>query len=124
MDINCEDWRTRGNMWDQTRHALEFFHGNLPFADMHPDNELTSSTNDYCLAKPGDVYAIYLPKGGSTRLTVPAGTFSVKWYNPRAGGHPRDGTVMNIVGPGAQSVGQAPSDPGKDWTVLVRRVGG
>ena len=34
MDINCEDWRTRENMWNQTRYALEFFHDYLPFAEM------------------------------------------------------------------------------------------
>ncbi|MHC4434391.1 MAG: DUF5060 domain-containing protein, partial [Planctomycetota bacterium] len=86
MDINCEDWRSRENMWDQTRYALEFFHKYLPFAEMAPDNALVSTEKAYCLAKAGQVYAIYLLEGGSTNLKVTSGTYSVQWYNPRAGG--------------------------------------
>ncbi len=42
MDLNCEDWRSRDRMWDQTRYALEFFHEHLPFWEMAPDNSLAS----------------------------------------------------------------------------------
>ena len=122
MDINCEDWRTRENMWDQTRYALEFFHDHLPFAEMAPDNALTSNPKAYCLAKPGQVYAIYLLKGGSANLNVAPGIYSVQWYNPRAGGELLRGSVKQITGPGAQSIGQPPKESGKDWAVLVRKT--
>lgn len=122
MDINCEDWRSRDRMWDQTRHALEFFQAYLPFTEMQPHNELTSNKADYCLAKPGEVYAIYLPNGGSTELKVEAATYSVDWYNPRAGGALLRGSVQRIIGPGSKSVGQAPDDQGRDWAVLVRNA--
>ena len=121
MDINCEDWRSRENMWDQTRYALEFFHDHLPFAEMAPDNALTSNPNAYCLAKPGQVYAIYLLEGGSTNLNVAPGIYSVQWYNPRAGGELLRGSVKQITGPGTQSIGQPPRESDKDWTVLVRK---
>jgi hypothetical protein len=121
MDINCEDWRSRDRMWDQTRHALEFFHAYLPFNEMQPYNGLTSDTADYCLAKPGKIYVIYLPNGGSTELKVQAATYSVDWYNPRSGGPLLRGSVQQIIGPGSKSVGQAPDDQGKDWAVLVRK---
>ncbi|MCP4454475.1 MAG: DUF5060 domain-containing protein, partial [Planctomycetes bacterium] len=53
MDINCEDWRSRDILWNQTRHALMFFQTYLPFWDMTPANRLTSTEDDYCFAKQG-----------------------------------------------------------------------
>jgi len=122
MDINCEDWRTRENMWDQTRYALEFFHDYLPFAEMAPDNALISNSKAYCLAKPGEVYAIYLLEGGSADLKVAPGRYSVQWYNPRTGGELLRGSVRQITGPAAQSIGRPPSQSDKDWAVLVRKT--
>ncbi|MHC4295857.1 MAG: DUF5060 domain-containing protein [Planctomycetota bacterium] len=120
MDINCEDWRSRENMWNQTRYALEFFHDHLPFAEMAPDNSLTSNPKAYCLAKPGQIYAIYLLEGGSADLKVAPGIYSVQWYNPRAGGELLRGSVRQITGPGVQSIGRPPTQSDKDWAVLVR----
>jgi hypothetical protein len=34
-DLNCEDWRSRDAMWDQTRHALEFMR-RIPFTEIKP----------------------------------------------------------------------------------------
>ena len=61
MDINCEDWRSREVMWDQTRYALDFFHTYLPFWEMEPNNGLAASDGALVLAKPGRIYAVYLP---------------------------------------------------------------
>ena len=86
MDINCEDWRSRDRMWDQTRYALEFFRKHLPFWEMEPNNALAAGVEARVLAKPGAVYAVYLPKGGSATLNLAEGDYAVRWYNPRAGG--------------------------------------
>ncbi len=122
MDIDCEDWRTRDKVWDQTRYALEFFQAHLPFTEMAPDNSLASNPKAYCLAKPGDVYAVYLLDGGTTDLNVAPGTYSVQWYNPRAGGQLLLGSVRRITGPGTKSIGHPPKDSDKDWAVLVRKA--
>ncbi len=122
MDINCEDWRSRQNMWDQTRYALQFFHQHLTFAEMVPDNGLISNALAYCLAKPGECYAIYLLEGGTASLNVPRGDYSVQWYDPRAGGELQTGGIKRISGPGKRSLGQPPNQPGKDWAVLLRRT--
>lgn len=121
-DLNCEDWRSRDRMWDQTRCALEFFHKHLPFPRMAGADERTSSANDYCFARPGEVYAIYLPSGGTTDLDLgtTAATFTVQWYNPREGGPLNKGTVATVTGPGKVSVGEPPRDTGKDWVALVK----
>jgi hypothetical protein len=120
-DLNCEDWRSRDRLWDQTRHALDFFQEHLPFAEMKPADELTAARDDYCLARPGVVYAIYLPKGGTTQLNFGRldAPFNVRWFNPREGGALREGTLKQTRGPGLAPLGEAPADKGKDWVALV-----
>ena len=120
-DPNCEDWRSRRRMWEQTRWALELFQRHLPFPRMHPADELTSAEDDHCLAEQGRAYAIYLPGGGTTELTVPEGRYRVKWYNPRSGGPLIDGSVGTIEGPGRRPIGKPPADVRQDWAVLVVR---
>ncbi len=121
MDLNCEDWRSRDLMWDQTRFALEFFQRHLPFWRMEPKNELASGGDARVLANTGEVYAVYLPAGGTANLSLAAGDYIVQWYNPRAGGSLQNGSVASVSGPGAKPLGTAPADPEKDWAVLVRK---
>ena len=120
-DLQTEDFTLAGPLWDQTRHAVEFFQKYLPFADMTSANKLVSGKGNLCLAKAGGVYAVYLPSGGEAKLTLPAGRFSVAWYNPRTGGVLRTGSVTVATGPGAVSLGRPPAEAGKDWAVLVRK---
>jgi hypothetical protein len=124
-DLACEEWRSRQNMWDQTRYALEFFQRYLPFHEMVPADGLTPDAGDCVLAKEGQVYAIYLPRGGSPWLDLPAGAgeFSVKWYDPRRGGALQDGTVTSVRGAGRADLGAPPREPERDWVVLVKAAG-
>nr|MCU0248522.1 DUF5060 domain-containing protein [Bryobacter sp.] len=96
MDLNCEDWRSRDRMWDQTRYALEFFHRHLPFWEMEPAAPLASGARVF--AKPGAVYAVQLPKGGSAELPLPPGKYRVLWFNPRSGGELQRGSLENVAG--------------------------
>ena len=123
-DLNCEDWRSRDRLWDQTRHALEFFRKHLPFAEMSHADDLTGGAGDYVLARPGEVYAVYLPAGGSAELKLPEGAYDVRWYNPRAGGELQAGAVRRVTGPGLSPIGQPPAEVDKDWAALVRRAAG
>ncbi|MFC1739400.1 putative collagen-binding domain-containing protein, partial [Planctomycetota bacterium] len=120
-DIECEDWRSRDHMWDLTRYAIDFFHKYLPFTEMHSADELTTAANDYCFAKPGQIYAIYLPDGGTTELDLGQSSekFTIKWYNPREGGNLLDGSIKTISGPGKKPIGLPPSDNNKDWLALI-----
>lgn len=121
-DLNCEDWRSRAAMWEQTRIALDFFHTYLPFATMSHHDALTPAADDYCLAAPGAVYAVYLPVGGECRLDLGGveGGFTVRWFNPRTGGALSEGTVARVTGGGVRSLGMPPAADGGDWVVLVR----
>ena len=122
-DLNCEDWRSRDHMWDLTRYALEFFRKHLPFTEMAHHDELTEAKDDYCFAKPGQIYAIYLPSGGTTRLDLGQrnATFTVQWFNPRTGGPLRTTDVATVKGPGSAAIGQPPQDTTKDWVALIKR---
>lgn len=75
----------------------------------------------WCLAKPGEVYLIYLPEGGSTVLTAEQGDYSVQWFDPVDGGQLQTGSVHEISGSGAHSLGRAPSKAENDWIILVRK---
>ncbi|NUM54591.1 MAG: DUF5060 domain-containing protein [Candidatus Hydrogenedentes bacterium] len=117
-DITCEDWRSRDIMWDQTRYALEFF-ARLPFSQMEPANDVVSGGNAWCLAKPGEAYAIYAWPATGLSVTLPKGAYRVRWFNPRAGGEPKNG--VDIAGGSAQSIGNPPEDAEKDWAVIIKR---
>ncbi len=121
-DLNCEDWRSRDIMWDQTRYALEFFQTHLPFTRMESRDELIN--NGYCLAEPGSVYALYLPEGGDAvlDLTGHPGNFSVSWYDPRNGGTLIQGSTGVIEGGRKAPVGSPPGQPLDDWVCLIREV--
>jgi len=126
-DLTCEDWRSRDHMWDLTRYALEFFHQHLPFTEMTHHDELTTSKDDYCFAKTGQIYAVYLPSGGTTDLDLgeSSATFIVQWYNPRTGPARRPaglqaGTIAEITGPGTVAIGYPPQDTDKDWLALIK----
>jgi hypothetical protein len=123
MDINCEDWRSRETMWNQTRYALDFFHTYLPFWKMTPADHLTSTEDAYCLAKEGEVYAIYLHNGGTTELDLGDfnAKFEVKWYNPRMGGNLKNGSSKVLKGGEWREIGTPPEGQNKDWAVLVER---
>jgi hypothetical protein len=124
-DINCEDFRSRDHLFDLQRYAHTFFTKYLPLPDMRNRDDLTPATDDYVFAKDGEVYAIYLPNGGSAELNLSglAGTFEVKWYDPRFGGELQDGSVRTVEGGGMRAIGNAPKEPKMDWAVLVRRAG-
>jgi len=122
-DLNCEDWRSRENMWKQTRIALDFFQQHLPFNQMIAADGLTDAGDDYVFTKPGAVYAVYLPRGGATTLQLPDAKYQVRWYNPRAGGDLQTGTLDMVEGPGAVGIGLPPDDRDQDWVARLTYAG-
>lgn len=124
-DLTCRDWRSRDRFWDQCRHALAFFKdNNIPFWDMRSADELISNETDWCLAKPGQIYIVYLKQGGTAQLDLgdSQDTYTVLWYNPRKGGLLQKGTISEIQGPGKQPIGLSPSETEIDWAVLIHKT--
>jgi hypothetical protein len=115
-DLVLEDFRSRDKSWDYCRIALDFFRDEkIPFADMQSANALVGNTKDtnekYCLAKPGELYLVYLPEGGSTKLDI-EGQYSLQWFNPRDG----------IKGETSSFTGTLTAPDANDWLAIVRRA--
>ncbi len=102
--------------------ALTFFRENrIPFWQMEG---AASDNGKFPFTKKGEIYLLYLPAGGaaSRDLTGVGGNFSIRWFNPRAGGALQKGALVSVRG-GASSVdlGAPPESPSEDWLVVVRR---
>lgn len=120
-DLNLEDFRSRDNWWKQSTIATQFMQ-QFPLEEMKCMDELIKAKGAYCLAKPGEVYVVYLPKGTrNPRLRLKSDkTFSVKWFSPTLGGELQNGSATEIKGNGMQRIGNPPSSPEKDWVVVIQ----
>ncbi len=98
-----------------TRTLME----SLAFWEMQPHNELVKSGQALCLAKPGAVYALYLPAGGMVTIDLPPNTeYQVSWWNP-ANGFRGQFTDGGRVAGGQQSF--TPPSQG-DWALRLLRI--
>jgi hypothetical protein len=127
-DLVAEDFRSRDKSWDYGRIALDFFRTQkIPFWTMLNADALvgnpTGDNSKWCFAKPGEIYLVYLPAGGTATLDLSQtpGQFAVTWFDPRSGGALKRGTVASVKGGAAAALGDAPDSPSEDWLVVVRR---
>ncbi len=120
-DVTLEDYRPRAEIWRLTRLAIDFFHQRLPFWEMESVDALSPDEGVFVLAKSGEMYAVYIPAGGTAKLELEAGEYQVRWFDPDAGGELQQGSVEALQGPGVVSLGHAPSKPQQDWVALVRK---
>ncbi|HEU4719894.1 MAG TPA: DUF5060 domain-containing protein [Gemmatimonadaceae bacterium] len=125
-DLNAEDWRSRHRSWRWAGLALEFFRRHAgPFWTMRNADELVGNAahddSRWCLADPGRRYVVYLPTGGTASLDLAAhaGRYTVRWFDPRAGGALQRGSVAEVRGGGVVSLGAPPSAPAEDWVIVV-----
>jgi hypothetical protein len=127
-DLLCEDWRSRDQSWKDCRIAIDFFHRQLPFWEMQNADHLVGNPEHnnlvYCLTKPNELYAIYLPGGGSRQIDLSndTNTYSIFWYDSRNGGELRTGNTSRIVGGKPGIIGLPPGDLVKDWVCLLRKM--
>jgi hypothetical protein len=123
-DLTCQDFRSRDLFWDQNRYARQFFENYLPFTIMEPADELVKGEETYCLAKNGEIYAIYLPPGLNScelDLTEVEGEFEIRWFNPREGGDLQVGKIESLNAGNWVSPGNPPREPEKDWVILLKK---
>ncbi len=67
-DLNCEDWRSRDGLWDQTKEALEVF--NYMSVDKMSPMDHAIEGDAWCLGANGVGYIIYLPKKAPIMLDL------------------------------------------------------
>ncbi len=96
-------------------HMVDFF-TSFEWWTTEPHDELVNN-GAYCLAKPGETYAIYLPAEGDVTVTLEPGRYQAAWFSAFTGEWaPLDGPV---TGPRWKS----PPTPGwLDWALLLKRA--
>ncbi len=126
-DMVAEDFRSRDIKWDDARHALDFFTSYLPYWQMSSNDGLNSDNDNYCFAKIGEIYAVYVDTGSSSGTLDIGNTgdsYDVKWYNPRSGGALQNGSVTSVTSNGTPAnLGNPPSQTSEDWIVLLEVQG-
>jgi hypothetical protein len=104
-------------------HMVDFF-TSFDWWKTEPHDELVNN-GAYCLAKPGDIYAVYLPNPGnfaeghvSTKnvtVKLEPGTYSAKWFNAFTG----ETVPLHAVQGGEWT---SPDAPGwLDWALLLQK---
>ena len=120
-DLNAEDFRSRDAMWRQSRLAVDFLAEHLPLPETVPCDALVHGGEGWCLGKPEETYAVYLPSAEpDVEVRLPEGGFEVLWFDPRRGGDLQVGTAARVEGPGRVSIGAPPGDRLRDWVALLR----
>jgi hypothetical protein len=80
-----------------------------------PHDELVDGDN-FCLAEPGKLYAVYLPRGGKVTVNLGSGKYKAHWFNPRNG----EKTPLSAAEGESWT---SPEPPGADdWALLLRKL--
>jgi hypothetical protein len=64
-------------------HMVDFF-TSFDWWNTEPHDELVNNGN-FCLANPGVIYAVYLPRAGSVTVRLQPGRYDVTWWNAATG---------------------------------------
>jgi len=105
-------WETT---WRELGGARAFIES-LPFHEMSPRNDLVTAGRAFCLAKPREAYALYLPGGGTIAVELsPDVSYQCSWWNPSNGKDGRFAAERPVQG-GRRSF----TAPGKgDWALRI-----
>jgi len=94
-------------------HMVDFF-TSFEWWKTEPHDELVSK-GAYCLAKPGDIYAVYLPKEGKVTIKLEPGSYDAKWFNAFTG----EKIPLQPIQGGEWT---SPQTPGwLDWALLLQK---
>ena len=97
-------------------HLVDFF-TQFQWWKTEPHDELVNN-GAYCLAQPGEVYAVYLPKGGEVTIRLERGNYEARWFNGFTG---ETISLPPVEGPLWTSP-KAPTPPsGMDWALLLQK---
>jgi hypothetical protein len=101
-------------------HIVDFFTG-FEWWKTNPHDELVNNGN-YCLAEPGQLYAVYLPHAGKVTVKLEPGSYRGEWFNANSG--QRIPFAEDATGPSWTSP-DPPDDSAwrntRDWAILLQR---
>jgi hypothetical protein len=101
-------------------HIVDFF-TSFAWWKANPHDELVDSGH-YCLADPGNLYAVYLPHGGKVTVNLAPGTYRAKWFNAISGQWfplADEVTGPRWNSPDPPDISAWPAD--HDWALLLER---
>ena len=94
-------------------HIVDFF-TSFEWWKADPHDELVNN-GAYCLARPGEIYAVYLPREGDVTVHLGAGTYSARWFGASTG------EVIPLA-PASGPEWVSPRTPDRqDWALLLLR---
>jgi hypothetical protein len=102
-------------MFEGYAHMVDFF-TSFDWWKTEPHDELVNNGN-YCLAKPGEVYAIYLPRAGSVTVRLQPGNYDAKWWNAATG----ERAALPPVNTNGSLWTSPPASGSNDWAMLLLR---
>jgi len=94
-------------------HMVDFF-TSFEWWKTEPHDELVQS-GIYCLAKPGELYAIYLPKGGKAVVKLEPGAYEATWFSALSGER-----ILLPIAEGPSWISPLTPDH-NDWALLLQR---
>lgn len=133
-DLRCQDHRARASKWADAAAALRWWRkyvGRDAFEMMSMGLE-TGAEGPYWFGKPdASKFVIYAHDGKRIRERGMAqkSRYRVSWFDPTtgelAGSDERDTQARNDKTPlyDVLDTGPAPGDPGRDWVLLLERIG-
>lgn len=94
-------------------HMVDFF-ASFEWWKTEPHDELVDS-GAYCLARPGEIYAAYLPNGGKVTIKLEPGSYEATWVSALSG----DKVTLPVVEGPSWTSPEAPDH--HDWALLLLR---
>ncbi len=95
-------------------HMVDFLTG-FEWWKTEPHDELVDARN-WCLAEPGQTYAVYLPNAGKVTVHLLAGRYDAQWFDPQTG-------EIIPIGIAEGPAWTSPPAPGRnDWALLLRKA--
>lgn len=96
-------------------HMVDFF-TMFEWWKTEPRDDLVNNGN-YCLAKPGKIYAVYLPRGGNVTVQIQPGEYIGVWWNPATG----EETALPLVNVTTSSWTSPQVTGSNDWALLLQK---
>jgi hypothetical protein len=96
-------------------HMVDFF-TMFEWWKTEPHDELVNNGN-YCLAKPGEIYVVYLPRGGNVTVRMQPGQYVAAWWNPTTG----EKTDLPFIAVTTPSWSSPPATDCNDWALLLQK---
>ncbi len=100
-------------MFQGYAHMVDFFTA-FEWWKTDPHDDLVNAGNE-CVARPGEIYAVYLPHGGAATVRLPSGRYEGVWFNPLTG------EKTPATAASGQSWNSSAPSGSHDWALLLQR---